>query len=127
MKILITGICGFVGSRLAMALQDRLTGIEIIGIDNLLRPGSEGTRTTLASRDIQFIHGDLRMRSDVEALPPGNWVIDAAANPSVLAGIDGHSSARQVAEHNLSGTLNLLEYCRQTHAGLILLSSSRVY
>lgn len=110
-----------------MALQERLTGVEITGIDNLLRPGSEGNRTTLASRGIRFIHGDLRMRSDVEALPHCDWVIDAAANPSVLAGIDGRSSARQLAEHNLSGTLNILEYCRQTHAGLVLLSSSRVY
>src|SRR4051812_49105885 len=40
-KILITGICGFVGSRLARALQERLTDVEITGIDNLLRPGSE--------------------------------------------------------------------------------------
>jgi CDP-paratose 2-epimerase len=30
-------------------------------------------------------------------------------------------------EHNLFGTVNLLEYCKQRNAGLILLSSSRVY
>jgi CDP-paratose 2-epimerase len=30
-------------------------------------------------------------------------------------------------EHNLLGTMNLLEYCRSRNAGLILLSSSRVY
>ena len=73
------------------------------------------------------LHGDLRMRSDLEMLPPCDWVIDAAANPSVLAGIDGRSSTRQLSEHNLSGTLNLLEYCRTHKAGLILLSTSRVY
>jgi CDP-paratose 2-epimerase len=67
------------------------------------------------------------MRSDVEALPDSDWVIDAAANPSVLAGVDGRSSARQVAEHNLGGTLNILEYCRERKAGLILLSTNRVY
>ena len=54
-------------------------------------------------------------------------MIDAAANPSVLAGVDGRSSSRQLIEHNLHGTLNLLEYCKQHKAGFILLSSSRVY
>lgn len=127
MKILITGICGFVGSSVASAFQDRLEGCEIAGIDNLLRPGSEVNRSILRSRGVQFVHGDVRMRSDWEAAPACDWVIDAAANPSVLAGVDGRSSPRQLAEHNLGGTLNALEYCREHKAGLILLSSSRVY
>jgi CDP-paratose 2-epimerase len=127
MKILITGICGFVGSSLAAALRERLTDVEICGIDNLLRPGSETNRRIMAEQGVTFIHGDVRMRSDVESLPPCDWVIDAAANPSVLAGVDGRSSSRQLSEHNLGGTLNLLEYCRERKAGLILLSTSRVY
>ncbi|MGI9073983.1 MAG: NAD-dependent epimerase/dehydratase family protein [Bryobacteraceae bacterium] len=127
MKILITGICGFVGSRLAVAIRERLPTTEVFGVDNLLRPGSEGNRVELASKGIKFLHGDLRIRSDVEAIPASDWVIDAAANPSVLAGVDGRSSPRQVGEHNLIGTLNILEYCREKKAGLVLLSSSRVY
>ena len=62
-----------------------------------------------------------------DGLPPADWVIDAAANASVLAGVDGATSPRQIVEHNLIGTLNLLEYCRRHKAGLVLLSSSRVY
>jgi CDP-paratose 2-epimerase len=127
MKILITGICGFVGSRVALALQERIGGVEIYGLDNLLRPGSEGNRGALISRGVRFVHGDVRMRSDVETLPACDWVIDAAANPSVLAGFDGRSSTRQVGEHNLLGTLNILEYCREHTSGLVLLSTSRVY
>lgn len=127
MKILITGICGFVGSQLAKALSELVPGVEIFGLDNLLRPGSESNRSELAKRGVKFAHGDMRMRSDVDALPPCDWVIDAAANPSVLAGVDGRSSARQLSEHNLTGTLNLLEYCKNHKAGLILLSTSRVY
>lgn len=127
MKVLITGICGFVGSTLAKALTERLPDIEIFGIDNLLRPGSEGNRSELVSEGIKFLHGDLRMRSDLEVIPACDWVIDAAANPSVLAGVDGRSSPRQLGEHNLIGTLNMLEYCREKKAGLVLLSSSRVY
>jgi CDP-paratose 2-epimerase len=127
MKILITGICGFAGSHLAMELAARFENARIVGIDNLLRPGSESNRAALRAAGIEFIHGDLRMRSDVDALPDCDWVVDAAANPSVLAGVDGRSSARQLGEHNLNGTVNVLEYCRERKAGLVLLSTSRVY
>lgn len=127
MKLLITGVCGFVGSRLTVALTERVPNLQITGMDNLLRPGAEMNRIELRSRGVRFIHGDLRCRSDVESLPACDWVIDAAANPSVLAGVDGRSSPRQLTEHNLTGTLNLLEYCRERKSGLVLLSSSRVY
>lgn len=127
MKILITGICGFVGSRLALALRGRMADAHIFGIDSLVRPGSEGNRHELMSRGVRLVHGDVRLRSDLDTLPACDWVIDAAANPSVLAGVDGRSSPRQVSEHNLSGTLNILEYCREHSAGLVLLSTSRVY
>jgi CDP-paratose 2-epimerase len=127
MKILITGICGFVGNALADALLDGASDLNLIGIDNLIRPGSEINRTNLKKKGVQLIHGDLRMSSDLASLPPVDWVIDAAANPSVLAGIDGASSSRQLFEHNLVGMLNLLEYLKQHKAGLLLLSSSRVY
>jgi CDP-paratose 2-epimerase len=67
------------------------------------------------------------MASDLELLPETDWLIDAAAQPSVMAGRDGKTSSRQLLEHNLLGTINLLEYCRTFQAGLILLSTSRVY
>ncbi len=127
MKVLITGACGFVGSQLAEALVSLIPGLEVVGFDNLLRAGSEMNRSVLTKRGVQYIHGDVRMRSDMDTLPSCDWVIDAAANPSVLAGVDGRSSSRQLSEHNLGGTLNMVEYCRDRKAGLILLSTSRVY
>ena len=60
-------------------------------------------------------------------MPAADVVVDAAANPSVLAGIDGRTSSRQLVEHNLLGTLNVLEYCRAHRATLVMLSTSRVY
>jgi CDP-paratose 2-epimerase len=44
----------------------------------------------------------------------------------VMGGVDGKSSSRQMVEHNLLGTVNMLEYCKRHRAGLILLSTSRV-
>lgn len=127
MNILITGICGFAGSAIADALLERREGLSITGIDNLHRPGSEINRLRLRKRGIKFIQGDIRMASDFETLPAADWVIDAAANPSVLAGLSGNASSRQLFEHNLASIVNVLEYCKSHRAGLLLLSSSRVY
>jgi CDP-paratose 2-epimerase len=84
-------------------------------------------RQTLARLGVRLLHLDIRSQSDIDSLPPADFVIDAAANPSVLAGVAGDTSSRQVMEHNLLGTLNLLEYCKRHRAGFILLSTSRVY
>ena len=127
MCILVTGACGFVGSRILRRLRASLENVELLGLDNLCRAGSERNRATLKELGVKFIHADVRSASDFEALPAVDWVIDAAANPSVLAGLDGKSSSRQVIEHNLLGTVNMLEFCRSRGAGFILLSTSRVY
>ncbi len=127
MRVLITGICGFVGSTLARELLAWQDGIEVLGIDNLSRAGSETNRVSLQALGIRVQQGDLRNRSDLDAQPSVDWVIDAAANPSVLAGVDGATGSRQLVEHNLLGTVNMLEYCRMHGAGFILLSTSRVY
>jgi CDP-paratose 2-epimerase len=127
MRILITGICGFVGSTLAEYLLQTKEGLSICGIDNLMRPGSETNRARLRSLGVTLVHGDIRAASDFEILPAADWVIDAAANPSVLAGVQRGFSSRQLFEHNLGSLVNVLEYCVTHHAGLILLSTSRVY
>ncbi|MGA2216070.1 MAG: NAD-dependent epimerase/dehydratase family protein [Bryobacteraceae bacterium] len=127
MKLLITGICGFVGSSLAEGLLERRAGISIVGVDNLMRPGSELNRARLRRLGVTFIHGDIRLASDFESLPAVDWVIDAAANPSVLAGIQAGFSSRQLVEHNLASAVNVLEYSKAHGAGFVLLSSSRVY
>ena len=125
MRILLSGACGFVGSTLARALVG--SGHQVFGFDNFIRPGSEANRLELKKLGLKLFHADLRSASDFEPLPACDFVIDAAANPSVLAGVDGRTSSRQLVEHNLAGTVNLLEYCKQRRAGFILLSTSRVY
>lgn len=127
MSILISGICGFVGSSLARFLKESQPDIKIFGFDNFSRPGSHLNRQALESLGIKVFHADVRNTADMEQLPAADWLIDAAANPSVLAGVDGVSSAKQVVENNLYGTVNLLEYARKHKAGFILLSTSRVY
>jgi len=126
-RILLTGICGFAGNVIARRLLETSENLTILGLDNLSRAGSETNRASLRALGIEVAHGDVRERADFEGLPKVDWVIDAAANPSVLAGVNSSASSRQIVDHNLYGTINTLEYCRQHQAGLVLLSTSRVY
>ncbi len=127
MKVLIAGACGFVGGSLARAWRESDPGVSLLGLDNLSRPGSEVNRGALKAAGVDFVHGDVRLPSDLEDLPAVDWVVDAAADPSILAGNEGRGNPRRLVEQNLLGTLNLLEYCRRARAGIILLSTSRVY
>jgi CDP-paratose 2-epimerase len=126
-RLLLTGACGFVGSTLAAAWAERGAGHEVLGLDNQSRPGSEVNRLRLKRVGVRVVHGDVRLASDIDALPGVDAVVDAAANPALLAGVDGRTASRQLVEHNLAGTVNLLEYCRRHRATFILLSTSRVY
>ena len=125
MRILISGICGFVGSTVARELL--AAGHQITGFDNYIRAGSETNREPLEKLGAKIITADLRYAREIDALPAADFVIDAAANASVLAGVDGKTSSRELVDHNLVGTINLLEYCKAKQAGFILLSTSRVY
>jgi CDP-paratose 2-epimerase len=128
MKILITGICGFVGSTLARNLLATVPHLTIAGFDNFMRPGCEMNRGILRDLGVEVQHADLRNPEDIQALPSVDYVIDAAANPSVLAGTGLNANgSRSLMQHNLVGTINLLEFCKERRAGLILLSTSRVY
>ena len=127
MRFLITGICGFAGSRIAQHLLSEFEGLEIVGLDSFRRPGSETNVAKLKTLGVDVRHGDVRLASDWAQLPAADWVIDAAAEPSVLAGVNSPTSARQLIEINLGGTIEALEYCRRQNAGMILISTSRVY
>ena len=129
MHVVVTGGCGFVGAALARRLVEHLPGTHVTVFDNLRRSGSETNRPPLRRLGIDVVHGDTRCHSDVDALPACDWVIDAAAEPSVLAGTGGAggTSSRQLVEHNLWGTVNLLEAAAERGAGFVMLSTSRVY
>ena len=126
MKILVTGICGFAASVLARSLLEHRPDLTIIGIDNLSRKGSETNIEPLRALGCDIRIGDVRDLSLLDSLPTCNWILDCAANPSVLAGVDG-SSSRDLVDQNLYGTVNLLELCKKWNAGFTLMSTSRVY
>jgi CDP-paratose 2-epimerase len=126
MRILITGGAGFVGSGLARHLKETLPDVEIVALDNLRRRGSELNVPILHGLNIDFVHGDIRNRSDLAALTGGfEIVLDCSAEPSVQAGWTG--TPDYVVDTNLAGTFNCLNFARERHSKFVLLSTSRVY
>jgi CDP-paratose 2-epimerase len=122
-RILITGGAGFVGSNLAIRLKEDYPSLEIICLDNLKRRGSELNIPRLKKKGINFIHGDIRNKDDLEE--SFDLMIECSAEPSVMAGIN--SSPRYLLDTNLLGTINCLESCKKNKAKIIFLSTSRVY
>lgn len=124
-SILITGGCGFVGSNLALMLKEKYPSYTIIALDNLKRRGSELNLPKLKAAGIEFMHGDIRNREDLEMDREFDYIIDAAAEPSVMAGMGAMLS--YVINTNLTGTINTLELAARSKAKFIFLSTSRVY
>ncbi len=125
MRILVTGGCGFVGSTICIGLKEKYRNFEIIAFDNLKRRGSELNIPRLREHEVSFIHGDVRIASDFDRIDDISVIIDASAEPSVLAGIEG--STDYLIDTNFSGTINCLNLARKWKAKFIFLSTSRVY
>ncbi|QMW00214.1 NAD-dependent epimerase/dehydratase family protein [Spirosoma foliorum] len=125
MKLLITGGAGFVGSSLAISLKQNYPDYQIFALDNLKRRGSELSLARLKAAGIEFIHGDIRNKEDFDSLPAIDTVIEASAEPSVLAGLDG--TPDYLINTNLFGTVNCLNYALKHKSNFIFLSTSRVY
>jgi CDP-paratose 2-epimerase len=124
-KILITGGAGFVGSSIATKLKNAYPLYDVYCLDNLKRKGSELNVSRFASLGINFIHGDIRNKEDFDAVPDVDFVIEASAEPSVMAGLDG--TPDYLINTNLMGTINCLNFAKKSKAKFIFLSTSRVY
>lgn len=126
MKILITGGCGFVGSSLAISIKAKYPSYTVICFDNLKRRGSELNIERLRLANISFVHGDIRNMEDFDAIGTDiNVIIEASAEPSVMAGMDG--TPGYLINTNLNGTINCLYLAVKCKAKFIFLSTSRVY
>jgi UDP-glucuronate 4-epimerase len=126
--ILVTGAAGFIGSRVCELLLEQEYIVH--GVDNLndaydLRLKEYRLRKLKSSKYFSFGKVDISDRAAVEAQLTCQAVIHLAARAGVRASVENPWA---FCETNITGTLNMLEYCRER--GLkkfILASTSSVY
>ncbi|MEM0482568.1 MAG: NAD-dependent epimerase/dehydratase family protein [Nitrososphaerota archaeon] len=120
--VLLTGGAGFLGSH----ILDRLLNqkVETVILDNFSSGQWENIAPHRGSRLLKIVKGDIRDREAVnKALQRCRTIIHLAANPEVRMG-----DPEEHLEHNVRGTLNILEAARRHDISLIAFaSSSTVY
>jgi UDP-glucose 4-epimerase len=116
-SVLVTGGAGFIGSHIAGALTDHC---DVTVLDDL----SVGTRANV-SAGVEFVQGDIRDATDLEAVVEGTDVVFhqaalADVGTSIRSPVEGH---RRTA----SGTVKLLDAARRADARVVTASSAAVY
>jgi UDP-glucuronate 4-epimerase len=130
MKVLLTGVAGFIGSHLAerlLAQGDAVVGLD--GFDSYLYAASVKERNVerLEGRPrFALVRGDLGDAALLRELTQG---VDVVAHLAALAGVrPSIAEPARYARTNVEGTLNVLEACRAAGVQrLVFASSSSVY
>lgn len=118
MKVLITGIGGFIGSNLAATHLAK--GHQVVGIDNF----STGNRENLKDLEsLELIEGGVseslgQVSDDVSIV----YHFASPASPAKYMAL-----AMNTMEVNTSGTLSMLQFCKRTGARLVFASTSEIY
>ena len=119
-EILVTGGAGFIGSHIVDRLLEE--GVKVRVLDNL----STGEKKNLAQhwnkKNFQFIEGDVRNLELVNKAVRGvDAVIHEAALVSVTRSVENPLLSNEI---NVTGTLNLLKACVDTHVKRFVFASS---
>jgi len=131
LKILVTGVAGFIGSALSIRLLER--GDEVIGIDNLNDYYDVNLKLARLERlsgykNFKFIKLDIADKQQVEELfirEKFHRVMHLAAQAGVRYSI---SHPHAYIDANIVGFINILEGCRHNAIEhLVYASSSSVY
>tara|TARA_B100000315_G_scaffold186602_1_gene176024 strand:- start:363 stop:1301 length:939 start_codon:yes stop_codon:yes gene_type:complete len=119
MKIIITGVAGFIGSNLADSLIKE--GYKnIIGIDNL----SYGLKSQIPN-EVDFFQHDIRSSQIFDVFDEGDTVFHLAAKNSI---VDCQTNPLETVDININGTLNVFNAAiKKKVRKVIYAESSAVY
>jgi UDP-glucuronate 4-epimerase len=131
MKVMITGVAGFIGSTLAMRLLEH--GDSVYGIDNMNDYYDVSLKEARLARfrehdDFMFRRLDIADRDGMQRLFEEHR-FDAVMNLAAQAGVRySIENPQSYVDANLVGFANILEGCRHSKVGhLVFASSSSVY
>jgi len=127
-RYLITGAAGFIGSVVAGKLLN--SGAEVVGLDNLNNAYDPRMKEYRLSRlqqipGFSFLKLDVSDRSIINDQQLVGKNFDAVINLAARAGVrDSLKDPWVYLDTNTTGTLNLLEFCRQEGIPKFLLAST---
>ncbi len=129
MKVLVTGVAGFIGSSLAEKLLDER--YQVIGIDSFFdyyprKIKEKNLESLLHNSDFEFVEADI-LETNLDAILKD---IDGVFHQAAVAGVRASwgQSFDQYVENNVLVTQRLLEACKDKHFDkFIYASSSSVY
>ncbi|MCW5878166.1 MAG: GDP-mannose 4,6-dehydratase [Anaerolineales bacterium] len=129
-RYLITGAAGFIGGRVAELLMAE--GHSIVGIDNMndsydVRMKEHRLKKLQTDAKFSFHRLDISERKVIDQIP--DEPMDAVINLAARAGVrDSVLDPWIYVDSNMTGTLNMLELCRQRNVPkFVLASTSSIY
>ncbi len=132
MRILLTGVAGFIGSRVAEFLLDE--DHEVLGVDNLcpaydVRLKEYRLRRLDGAPRYEFLQVDIAERDTLITAWDESGPFDAVINLAARAGVRQSLEDPWVyVDTNIVGTLNLLDLCRRDGVDkFVLASTSSLY
>jgi UDP-glucuronate 4-epimerase len=131
-KYLVTGAAGFIASKVCDLLLN--AGHSVVGLDNLndaydVRIKEWRLSKLVPQANFLFAKQDITDRAGLQDIFAGQGPLDAVIHLAARAGVRASlENPWAFVDTNLTGTLNLLEACRQYHIPkFVLASTSSIY
>lgn len=118
MRVLVTGVAGFIGTHLTKKLLDE--GNEVLGVDNFLTGKRENLIDYFNNAKFEFIRHDITFPLYVEV--DGIFNLACPASPKHY-----QKDPVQTIKSSILGSINLLGLAKRLHVPILQASTSEIY
>lgn len=124
MKILVTGIAGYIGSHTCVELLN--SGFDVVGIDNFSNSSKDvlDKIKLITNKDIKFYEGDLLNKSLLEKIFNENEINAVIHFAGLKAVGESVKEPLKYYQNNIGSTVNLLDIMKEYNCKNIIFSSS---
>lgn len=118
-SVLVTGGAGFIGSHLCDYLIEK--SYKVVCLDNLLTGSKENLKKVSENANFQLVEGDVSKKPNLETV---DYVFHLASPASP---VDYQNYPEETLLANSLGTLNVLNFAKETGAKALIVSTSEIY